>query len=70
MATLGGHLPMDTQQSLQTANWLSTPSLGLEVCSVLSGDSNLSVNSFDIANRHIIAVTDQEALFTIPNIIL
>ncbi len=71
MSTLGaGHVPIDVHQQ-QTA-WLSTPSLGLDVYSVLSNDStcNLSVNSFDITNKHIVAVTDQEALFTMPNVIL
>ena len=42
----------------------------LDVSNILSSSTNMSVNSFDIQSSHMLAVTDQEALYVIPNLIM
>ena len=50
-------------------DWLVSASK-LDVSNILSTSTNMSVNSFDIQSSHMLAVTDQEALYVIPNLIM
>ena len=63
MAT-SGNVSMETGHH---DNWLSS---SLDVCSILPGGDNISINSFDICYKDLIAVTDHESLHIIPNLLI